>query len=268
MVIESLRNTARVESENTAVSTPIDDPDEHEQAELVEVALPHDGDHHLDQRPHPGEQQRGHGRQARLHEHGVGGDREHDVDGDRDHPAEGGVRRRWPASARSVCTRLSATAHPLLDRRSRSVTTMTTTVNDNHTSPVAPRAGGGGPGRVPLRAGRADRAARRRSCAGCWATSGCSADASRTLLARMVRAGQLASHRQGRTTTYALAGELPRRLGTGPRPGDDASGALDRALPRACCTPCPRSTAGSATRCAGPRCWPATARCSRGCWSR
>ncbi|HEY0237839.1 MAG TPA: hypothetical protein VGC37_04265 [Friedmanniella sp.] len=37
---------------------------------------------------------------------------------------------------------------------------------------------------------------------------GHSADAARTLLARMVRSGQLASHRQGRTTAYALAGEF------------------------------------------------------------
>ncbi|MGI3785934.1 MAG: hypothetical protein ACRYG2_34755, partial [Janthinobacterium lividum] len=35
---------------------------------------------------------------------------------------------------------------------------------------------------------------------------GLSPDASRALVARMVRAGQLASHRRGRTTTYALAG--------------------------------------------------------------
>ena len=37
---------------------------------------------------------------------------------------------------------------------------------------------------------------------------GMSADASRSLLARMVRAGQLTSHRNGRTTTYALAGNF------------------------------------------------------------
>lgn len=35
---------------------------------------------------------------------------------------------------------------------------------------------------------------------------GMSPGAARTLLARMVRAGELASHRRGRTTTYALAG--------------------------------------------------------------
>lgn len=37
---------------------------------------------------------------------------------------------------------------------------------------------------------------------------GLSPEAARTLIARMVRAGLLASHRQGRTATYALAGEF------------------------------------------------------------
>ena len=37
---------------------------------------------------------------------------------------------------------------------------------------------------------------------------GLSADAARTLLARMVREGQLSSQREGRTTTYALAGRF------------------------------------------------------------
>jgi phenylacetic acid degradation operon negative regulatory protein len=85
---------------------------------------------------------------------------------------------------------------------------MSTTVNDLHTSPTRVSRGRG-PGEVAFLFGMAGRtvlpgAALRRLLS----QLGHSADAGRTLLARMVRAGQLSSHRQGRTTTYALAGEF------------------------------------------------------------
>ena len=85
---------------------------------------------------------------------------------------------------------------------------MPTTVNVNHTSPVGV-ARGRGPGEVAFLFGMAGErvlpgAALRRLLS----ELDHSADAGRTLLARMVRAGQLTSHRRGRTTTYALAGDF------------------------------------------------------------
>ena len=85
---------------------------------------------------------------------------------------------------------------------------MSTTVNINHTSPRLPSRGRGA-GEVAFLFGLAGRSelpgvALRRMLD----DLGHSADATRTLLARMVRAGQLVSHRQGRTTAYALAGEF------------------------------------------------------------
>ncbi len=85
---------------------------------------------------------------------------------------------------------------------------MSTTVNETHTSPGRVSRGRG-PGEVAFLFGIAGRtvlpgAALRRLLG----QLDHSPDAGRTLLARMVRAGQLSSHRQGRTTTYALAGEF------------------------------------------------------------
>jgi phenylacetic acid degradation operon negative regulatory protein len=85
---------------------------------------------------------------------------------------------------------------------------MSTTVNDKNTSP-ARVSRGRGPGEVAFLFGMAGTsmlpgAALRRLLS----ELDHSADAGRTLLARMVRAGQLTSHRQGRTTTYALAGDF------------------------------------------------------------
>jgi phenylacetic acid degradation operon negative regulatory protein len=95
---------------------------------------------------------------------------------------------------------------------------MSTTVNDSHTSPGHTGLGrpglehvsrGRGPGEVAFLFGMAGRrvlpgpALRR-----LLGELGYSADAGRTLLARMVRAGQLSSHRQGRTTTYGLTGQF------------------------------------------------------------
>lgn len=83
---------------------------------------------------------------------------------------------------------------------------MSTIVNELHTSPER-TARGQGVGQVAFLFGLAGRTelpgtALRRMLG----DVGHSPDAARTLLARMVRAGQLSSHRQGRTTAYALAG--------------------------------------------------------------
>lgn len=85
---------------------------------------------------------------------------------------------------------------------------MSTTVSVNHTSP-ARVSRGRGPGEVAFLFGMAEvsvlpGAALRRLLG----ELDYSADAGRTLLARMVRAGQLSSRRQGRTTEYALTGQF------------------------------------------------------------
>lgn len=85
---------------------------------------------------------------------------------------------------------------------------MATTVNENKTYPGRPTRAPG-VGQVAFLFGLTGREALpgtvlRRMLG----DLGMSADATRTLLSRMVRAGQLASHRQGRTTAYALAGDF------------------------------------------------------------
>lgn len=88
---------------------------------------------------------------------------------------------------------------------------MTTTVNEKHTSRDWPSRGRGA-GEVAFLFGLAGRtelpgAVLRRMLGDLGHTAG----ATRTLLARMVRQGALASRREGRATSYALAGEF--RLG-------------------------------------------------------
>jgi phenylacetic acid degradation operon negative regulatory protein len=88
------------------------------------------------------------------------------------------------------------------------VTSVCTTVTERDTSPLR-LARGRGVGQVAFLFGLARRTelpgpVLRRMLVDC----GLSPDATRALLARMVRAGELNSHRSGRTTAYALAGDL------------------------------------------------------------
>jgi phenylacetic acid degradation operon negative regulatory protein len=86
------------------------------------------------------------------------------------------------------------------------VARVTTIVNKTHTSSARPSRGRG-VGQVAFLFGLTGRdelpgVALRRLLG----DLGMSPDAARTLVARMVRSGELASHRRGRTTRYALAG--------------------------------------------------------------